>query len=186
MTDTVKTAVLGGGCFWCTEAVFSRLKGVLKVTPGYAGGNTDKPTYQQVCGGTTGHAEVNKIDFDPSIISYTGLLEVFFHVHDPTTLNRQGNDVGEQYRSIILYSDDEQKVQAESFINELKSGGEFKSTIVTEVKPLTVFYEAEDYHQGYYENNSGQPYCQAIIAPKLGKFRKSYLKLIKPSENHGS
>ena len=186
MTDTVKTAVLGGGCFWCTEAVFSRLKGVLKVTPGYAGGNIDKPTYQQVCGGTTGHAEVNRIEYDPSVISYTDLLDVFFHVHDPTTLNRQGNDFGEQYRSIILYADDEQKVQAESFITELKSGGEFKSTIVTKVKPLTEFYEAEGYHQNYYDNNSRQPYCQAIIAPKLGKFRKSYLKLIKPSENHGS
>jgi len=186
MTDTAKTAVLGGGCFWCTEAVFSMLKGVLKVTPGYAGGNIDKPTYQQVCGGTTGHAEVNRIEYDPSAISYTDLLDVFFHVHDPTTLNRQGNDFGEQYRSIILYADDEQKVQAESFINELKSGGEFKRTIVTEVKPLTVFYEAEGYHRGYYDNNSGQPYCQAIIAPKLGKFKKSYLNLIKPSENHGS
>jgi len=186
MTDTIKTAVFGDGCFWCTEAVFSMLKGVLKVTPGYAGGTVAKPTYQQVCGGTTGHAEVTKIDYYPSVISYSDLLDVFFHVHDPTTLNRQGNDIGEQYRSIILYTDDEQKVQAESFINELKAGGEFKRTIVTEVKPLTVFYEAEDYHQGYYENNSRQPYCQAIIAPKLGKFRKSYLELIKPSENRGS
>ncbi len=179
MTDTIKTAVLGGGCFWCTEAVFSRLKGVLGVTPGYAGGDIDSPTYQQVCDGTTGHAEVNKIEFDPSIISYSDLLEVFFHVHDPTTLNQQGNDFGEQYRSIILYSDDEQKDAAERFVRDLNTNGEFKRPVVTEIKPLTAFYEAEDYHQGYYENNSRQPYCRLVITPKLDKFRQKFSKSLK-------
>ena len=179
MTDTIKTAVLGGGCFWCTEAVFSRLKGVLKVTPGYAGGNIDKPTYQQVCSGTTGHAEVNKIDYDPSVISYTALLEVFFHVHDPTTLNQQGNDFGEQYRSIILYSDDEQKASAERFVSELNSSAEFKRPIVTEIKQLTAFYQAEGYHQSYYENNPRQPYCRLTITPKLDKFRQKFAESLK-------
>jgi len=179
MTDTIKTAVLGGGCFWCTEAVFSRLKGVLRVTQGYAGGNIDKPTYQQVCSGTTGHAEVNKIEYDTSVISYTALLEVFFHVHDPTTLNQQGNDFGEQYRSIILYSDDEQKASAERFVSELNSSAEFKRPIVTEIKQLTAFYQAEGYHQSYYENNSGQPYCRLIISPKLDKFRQKFTESLK-------
>ena len=186
MTETIKTAVLGGGCFWCTEAVFSRLKGVLKVTPGYSGGNIDKPTYQQVCGGTTGHAEVNKIDYDPSFISYTDLLDVFFHVHDPTTLNQQGNDFGEQYRSIILYTDEEQKSSAERFIRELNTNAEFKRPIVTEIKRLTAFYEAEGYHQSYYENNGGQPYCRLVITPKLDKFKSSYTKLLKPSSDQSS
>jgi peptide-methionine (S)-S-oxide reductase len=181
MTDTIKTAVFGGGCFWCTEAIFSMLKGVLRVTPGYAGGTVAKPTYQQVCGGTTGHAEVTKIDYDPAVISYSDLLDVFFHAHDPTTLNRQGNDIGEQYRSIILYTDDEQKTYAETFINEFNSSGEFQRPIVTEIKPLNIFFDAEGYHQNYYENNSGQLYCQSIIAPKVDKFRKRYLKLLKPS-----
>jgi len=179
MADTIKTAVFGGGCFWCTETVFSILKGVLKVTPGYAGGVISKPTYQQVSGGTTGHAEVIKIDYDPSVISYTDLLDVFFHVHDPTTLNRQGNDIGEQYRSIILYSDDEQKASAERFVNESNTIAEFKRPIVTEIKQLSAFYEAEGYHQSYYESNSGQPYCQTIIAPKMDKFRKKFTKLLK-------
>jgi peptide-methionine (S)-S-oxide reductase len=179
MTDTVKTAVFGGGCFWCTEAVFSMLKGVLKVTPGYSGGAASKPTYDQVCGGTTGHAEVIKIDYDPSVISYTDLLEIFFHVHDPTTLNRQGNDCGEQYRSIILYSDDEQKASAERVIIELKASAEFKRPVVTEIKQLKDFYEAEAYHQSYYKNNGGQPYCQLTIAPKLDKFRQKFSKSVK-------
>jgi peptide-methionine (S)-S-oxide reductase len=179
MTDTIKTAVLGGGCFWCTEAVFSRLKGVLKVTPGYAGGNTNNPTYHQVCGGTTGHAEVNKIEYDPTIISYRDLLEVFFHVHDPTTLNRQGNDFGEQYRSIILYADDEQKAAAERFVSELKTSAEFPQPIITEIKPLTAYYQAEDYHSGYYENNPGQPYCRSIIKPKLDKLKQKFPESLK-------
>ena len=179
MPDIIKTAVLGGGCFWCTEAVFSGLKGVLRVTPGYAGGDIDRPTYQQVCSGTTGHAEVNKIEFDPSIISYSDLLEVFFHVHDPTTLNRQGNDSGEQYRSIILYSDDEQKAAAERFVRDLSISGEFKQPVVTEIKRLMAFYEAEDYHRGYFENNSRQPYCRMIIKPKLDKFRQKFPESLK-------
>jgi peptide-methionine (S)-S-oxide reductase len=179
MTDTIKTAVLGGGCFWCTEAVFSRLNGVLKVTPGYAGGSIDNPTYQQVCGRTTGHAEVIKIDYDPAVISYTDLLDVFFHVHDPTTLNRQGNDSGEQYRSIILYTDEEQKSLAERFMSELNTSAEFQRPVVTEMKQLTAFYQAEDYHQGYYENNSRQPYCRLIISPKLDKFRQKFAESLK-------
>jgi peptide-methionine (S)-S-oxide reductase len=179
MTDTVKTAVLGGGCFWCTEAVFSMLKGVLKVTPGYAGGATAKPTYDQVCAGTTGHAEVIKIDYDPAVISYNDLLDVFFHVHDPTTPNQQGNDCGEQYRSIILYIDDEQKASAERFVSELKASAEFKRPMVTEIRQLTAFYEAEGYHQSYFENNGGQPYCQAVIAPKVNKFRQNFTESLK-------
>lgn len=179
VTDTIKTAVLGGGCFWCTEAVFSRLKGVIKVTPGYAGGKTDKPTYQQVCSGTTGHAEVIRIDYDPSIISYTDLLEVFFHVHDPTTLNQQGNDHGEQYRSIILYADDEQKTAAEQFISRLNKSAESGRPIVTEIKQLTAFYASEGYHQNYYDNNSGQPYCRMVIAPKLDKLQQKFTRSLK-------
>lgn len=181
MAEETRSAVLGGGCFWCTEAVFSRLQGVLKVTPGYAGGSTGKPTYEQVCSGTTGHAEVIKVDYDPSIISFTGLLDVFFHAHDPTTANRQGNDHGTQYRSIILYSDEEQKSLAERCIGELNKSTEFKEPLVTEVKPLTVFYAAEGYHHDYYENNSGQPYCRMVIKPKLDKFRQKFPGSLKQS-----
>ena len=167
-----ETAVLGGGCFWCTEALFRRLKGVHSVMPGYAGGTLKNPSYHEVTTGTTGHAEVIKIDFDPSIIRYSDLLDIFFHTHNPTSLNRQGNDVGTQYRSIILYSTPEQKIQAEEKIQEL--GAEFSEPIVTTVEPLTDFYDAEGYHKDYYEKNEYQPYCQVIIAPKVQKLMEKY------------
>ncbi|MDD5311438.1 MAG: peptide-methionine (S)-S-oxide reductase MsrA [Dehalococcoidia bacterium] len=177
----MESAVFGGGCFWCTEAIFAGLKGVSKVTPGYAGGATADPTYQQVCGGATGHAEVIKIDYDPSLISYDALLDVFFHTHDPTTPDRQGYDVGEQYRSIIFYTSREQKEAAEQYIDDLGISGEFGRPIVTQVKPLTAFYEAEGYHQNYYAANDAQPYCRMVIAPKLAKLRAKYGDLLKPA-----
>jgi peptide-methionine (S)-S-oxide reductase len=179
MEKAIETAVFGGGCFWCTESIYSQLKGVINVTSGYAGGVTVKPSYLQVCGGATGHAEVIKVEYDPGIISYADLLDVFFHSHDPTTLNRQGNDVGDQYRSIILYTSDAQRLEAEKFIAGLKAGKEFDRPITTEIKPLIEFYAAEDYHQRYFENNAGQPYCQMIIAPKLAKFKAKFKDSIK-------
>lgn len=154
---------------------------MLKVTSGYAGGKTANPSYLQVCSGTTGHAEVIKIEYDPSLISYGDLLNVFFHVHDPTTLNRQGADTGEQYRSVILYDGPEQKELAQQYIDDLNATGEFGGPIVTQLHPLTEFYEAEDYHQRYYEANTGQPYCQMVISPKLVKFRKQFKSLLKSS-----
>ena len=177
----MESAVFGGGCFWCTEAIFAGLKGVIKVTPGYAGGVTAGPTYQQVCGGATGHAEVIKIDYDPSLISYDALLDVFFHTHDPTTLDRQGYDVGDQYRSIILYISSEQKEAAERYIDDLGASGEFGRPIVTQVKPLTEFYETEGYHQSYYAENDARPYCRMVITPKLAKLRAKYGDLLKPA-----
>ena len=167
----LETAVFGSGCFWCSEAVFSELQGVLKVVPGYAGGNVPNPTYEQVCSDTTGHAEVAQITFDPSIISYRELLEVLFSTHDPTTLNRQGGDEGTQYRSAIFYVNEAQKAEAESTIGELSKERVFQSPIVTEVVPLSTFYPAEDYHREYYKRNASKPYCQFVIAPKLAKFR---------------
>ena len=165
-----KTAVFGGGCFWCTEAIFKMVKGVKSVTPGYAGGHAESPTYYQVCSGTTGHAEVIKVEFDEDVIKYDDLLEVFWQAHDPTTKNRQGNDIGTQYRSIILYQDQEQKKIAEESIKKMNASGLFKKPIVTEIKPLDLFYAAEDYHQDYFENNPNQPYCRAIISPKVAHF----------------
>jgi peptide-methionine (S)-S-oxide reductase len=179
MQKGTETAVFGGGCFWCTEAIFSDLKGVLKVTSGYAGGRTNNPSYLQVCSGSTGHAEVIKVDFDPSIVSYGDLLNVFFHVHDPTTPNRQGPDAGEQYRSVILYANPEQKRLAEQYIDSLKSIGEFSSPIVTQLRPLSEFYPAEEYHQRYFESNEAQPYCQMVIAPKFSKFKEKFKSLLK-------
>jgi peptide-methionine (S)-S-oxide reductase len=179
MKNNTEIAVFGGGCFWCVETIFSGLKGVVKVTSGYAGGKTASPSYLQVCSGTTGHAEVIKIEYDPSIISYGDLLDVFFHVHDPTTLNRQGADTGEQYRSVILYDSPEQKKLAEQYIADLNSTKEFGSPIVTQLHPLSEFYEAEDCHQGYYDANKGQPYCQMVISPKLTKFRQKFKNLLK-------
>ncbi len=167
-----ETAVFGGGCFWCTEAIFKRVKGVLSVTPGYAGGWTANPSYQQVCGGTTGHAEVIQVDYDPKIVSYRNLLEVFWQAHDPTTLNRQGNDVGEQYRSIILFSNDKQKEQAEASLKAKDKSGSFRQPIVTQIKELRNFYPAEDYHRDYFANNPNQPYCRAIISPKVQHFMR--------------
>ncbi len=169
-------ATLAGGCFWCLEAAYDQLKGVEKVESGYAGGSVDNPTYQQVCTGTTGHAEVVQITFDPSVISYRELLEVFFTIHDPTTLNRQGADVGTQYRSAIFYHSPEQKAAAESVIAGLSAEKIWDNPIVTELAPLDEFYPAEEYHRDYYERNPGQPYCQAVIAPKVSKFRKKFLE----------
>ncbi|MGH7831963.1 MAG: peptide-methionine (S)-S-oxide reductase MsrA [Candidatus Binatia bacterium] len=174
-----EVAVFGGGCFWCTEAVFDELRGVVSVMPGYAGGGVKHPTYEQVCNGTTGHAEVIRIEFDPSEIAYRDLLTVFFATHDPTTLNRQGNDVGTQYRSAVFYASEAQKEAAETFIKELNKTLRHGKPVVTEVKPLGEFYEAEEYHRKYYENNSFQPYCQFIINPKLQKVYKQFTKLLK-------
>jgi methionine-S-sulfoxide reductase len=165
-------AVFGSGCFWCTEAFFQRLKGVQSVLPGYAGGTTKNPSYDQVCTGRTGHAEVIKIEFDPALISYEDMLEVFFATHDPTTKDRQGNDRGTQYRSIILAADEKQRQSAEDAI--VKFAPDFSSPIVTVVKPLGEFYPAEDYHQNYYNKNGTQPYCSFVISPKLAKFRKKF------------
>ena len=182
MSQKTAAAVFGGGCFWCTEAVFDELRGVVSVMPGYAGGGVKNPTYEQVCGGRTGHAEVIRIDFDPNLIAYKDLLTVFFATHDPTTLNRQGNDAGTQYRSIILHTSEEQKREAEQFIKELSRSLPHGKPVVTEVRQLDEFYAAEEYHRKYYENNSYQPYCQFIIDPKLQKLHKQFLELLK---SHG-
>jgi len=178
-TSDLATATLGGGCFWCLEAVYDRVEGVHSVTSGYAGGHVDDPSYRQVCTGTTGHAEVTKIKYDPDVISYRALLEIFFTIHDPTTKNRQGADVGPQYRSIILYHDDEQRATAEAVVDELDASNVFGDPIVTEIKPLGTFYQAEGKHQDYYANNPGQPYCQAVIAPKVNTLRKKHAKRLK-------
>jgi peptide-methionine (S)-S-oxide reductase len=180
MVQQTQIAVFGGGCFWCTEAVFQRVNGVTSVTPGYAGGQLKNPSYRAVCGGDTGHAEVIRVEFDPAQVSYGDLLSVFFATHDPTTLNRQGHDNGTQYRSIILYANDDQKRVAEALVQSLSESGEFPARIVTEVKPLDVFYEAEDYHRDYYSNNPNQPYCQFVIDPKVEKFEKRFHHLLKP------
>ena len=169
-TNKIETATLGGGCFWCMAAVYERLPGVLSVTSGFAGGHTVNPTYQEVCTETTGHAEVTEIEFDPAKISYDKLLEVFWQVHDPTTLNRQGADEGTSYRSIILYRDEKQELEAEK--SKLAAQANFRNPIVTEIVPLKKFYKAENYHQQYYDNNSSAPYCQVVIAPKLEKLEK--------------
>ena len=176
-TNHLETATLGGGCFWCMEAVYERLPGVRSVTSGYAGGHVVNPTYRQVCGGDTGHAEVTQITFDPAKTSYAKLLEVFWQAHDPTTLNRQGNDEGTQYRSIILYHDEQQKLIAEK--SKLAAQESSFKPIVTEIVPLTKFYPAEDYHQGYFDAHGHEPYCQAVIAPKLDKLE--HKKVILPT-----
>ena len=167
-------AVFGGGCFWCTEAVFSELSGVVSVMPGYAGGHTENPTYRDVCTDRTGHAESTRIEFDPGQITYNRLLEVFFATHDPTTLNRQGADVGTHYRSIILYTSDDQKEQAEAFIKELDNSGSVGDPVVTEVVRLENFYPAEADHRQFYLNNPGSMYCQAVIRPKVEKVRQEF------------
>jgi len=169
-------AVFGGGCFWCTEAIFQNLRGVITARPGYAGGELAEPSYEQVSSGKTGHAEVTRIEFDPSIISFDDLLTVFFATHDPTSLNRQGNDIGTQYRSIVLYSNDEQKAAAETYIKKLNA--ESDKPIVTEIKPLTNFYEAEDYHRNYYLSHKDEPYCRFVIAPKMEHLRKKFHDLL--------
>ncbi|MBI5412027.1 bifunctional methionine sulfoxide reductase B/A protein [Candidatus Peregrinibacteria bacterium] len=176
---SLEIAVFGNGCFWSTEAIFSNLKGVESTVPGYAGGTAENPTYEQVCMDITGHAEVIKIVFDPSAISYEGLLEVFFHTHDPTSLNRQGNDHGTQYRSIILTTSEEQLTEANRMIDKLTTLRAFKAPIVTEVKPLDHFYEAESYHHNYFKNNPEQAYCQWVIAPKVGHFQERFGQWVK-------
>jgi peptide-methionine (S)-S-oxide reductase len=178
---TLEVATLGGGCFWCTEAVFSDLRGVMSVFPGYSGGHTPNPTYEQVCEGSTGHAEVVDVSFDPSVISYHDLLSIFLSVHDPTTPNRQGNDVGTQYRSAIFFHDPSQEATARQVIGEVERSGIWNRKIVTEVVPFTEFYPAESYHRQYYRRNPERAYCQAIIAPKVAKFRKHFADRLSPS-----
>jgi len=179
MNTNLQTATLAGGCFWCLEAVYDEIKGVHSVESGYAGGHMDNPTYRAVCNGDTGHAEVIQVHFDPNVVSYRDLLNVFFAIHDPTTLNRQGADVGTQYRSAIFYHDEEQKRIAEESIKELNTQDIWDRPIVTQVERLDKFYMAEDYHQEYFARNPYQPYCMAIVAPKVSKFRKHFLELLK-------
>jgi peptide-methionine (S)-S-oxide reductase len=179
MDNNLQTATLAGGCFWCLEAVFDEVKGVHSVESGYAGGTKANPSYREVCTGTTGHAEVTQVTFDPQIVSYKDILNVFFAIHDPTTMNRQGNDVGTQYRSAIFYHNDEQKKIAEETVKELNNQHIWDKPIVTEVTKLDKFYMAEDYHQEYFANNPNQPYCQAVVAPKVSKFRKQHLEMLK-------
>ncbi len=175
----LQTAVLGGGCFWCLEAVFDRMRGVKSVESGYMGGKIDNPTYRQVCGGDTGHVEVVRIAFDPREVTFGEVLDVFFAIHDPTTLNRQGNDVGTQYRSVIFYNSEEQRREAEAAIAKLNAERVWPAPVVTAVEPAGKFFVAEDYHQEYFANNSYQPYCQMIIAPKLQKFAKKFTAKMK-------
>src|SRR5512137_1431981 len=183
MTERMETATLAGGCFWCLEAAFERLQGVVSVIPGYTGGQAPNPSYHDVCSGTTGHAEAVQITFDPGVVSFRELLEVFFTIHDPTALNYQGNDVGTQYRSAIFYHYAEQKQEAEGIIIELTASGVWARPIVTEVKPLTEFHPAEDYHHQYYRRNPEQGYCQMVITPKLDKFRRRFAARLKEQED---
>jgi peptide-methionine (S)-S-oxide reductase len=168
------TATFGGGCFWCTQAVFSALRGVTRATCGYSGGTTADPTYQQVCAGATGHAEVVRVEFDPTVFPYADLLQIFFQTHDPTTLNRQGNDIGAQYRSVIFYHSEEQRQAALETVSALTEAQAFRSPIVTQVEPAATFYPAEDYHQDYFATHPGQSYCAAVIRPKIEKFRVKF------------
>ena len=177
--NKLETATLAAGCFWCVEAVFDDLKGVEDVVSGYAGGQTENPTYRQVCNGDTGHAEVAQIKFDPSVISFKDILHIFFSVHDPTTMNRQGADVGTQYRSAIFYHNDEQKRDAEEVIKEITDEGVYDDPIVTEVTSLEKFWPAEDYHQEYFANNPNVPYCAAVVSPKVKKFRQKFADRLK-------
>jgi peptide-methionine (S)-S-oxide reductase len=179
MNNNLQTATLAGGCFWCLEAVFDELRGVESVESGYAGGGMDNPTYSEVCSGMTGHAEAVQVRFDANLLSYRDLLNVFFVIHDPTTLNRQGADVGTQYRSAIFHHNDGQKQIAEEVIRELDGQKIWGKPIVTEIVAFDKFYAAEDYHQEYYAKNSSQPYCQAVVAPKVAKFRKHFLEMLK-------
>lgn len=177
------TATFGTGCFWCTEAVFERLKGVIKVTSGYSGGGVANPTYEEVCTGTTGHAECCQVVYDPSKVTYDELLEVFWKTHDPTTLNRQGNDVGTQYRSVIFYHTPQQKEKAEYYKSTLDNSGAFKEPIVTTIEPYTNFYSAEQYHQEYFNNNPDQMYCRYVILPKIEKFEKVFKDKLKAAQH---
>lgn len=174
IVPNLENATLGGGCFWCLEAVYQEVDGVTEVVSGYAGGHVANPSYKHVCNGTTGHAEVVQLTYDPTVISYRDLLEIFFTIHDPTTKDRQGADIGPQYRSIILYHDDDQKGTAESLIRQFEDEGLFDDAIVTEVEQLDTFYTAEEHHQNYYRSNPSQPYCQSVISPKVTKLRKKH------------
>ncbi|UCC28193.1 MAG: peptide-methionine (S)-S-oxide reductase MsrA [Candidatus Bathyarchaeota archaeon] len=176
---TQEVATLGGGCFWCTEAVFSEIEGVVKVESGYSGGSLTNPSHEQVSTGTTGHAEVVQITFDSSIVSFKEILEIFFATHDPTSLNRQGNDVGTQYRSVVFYHDNKQRATAEEIIEELGNSGAYDAPIVTKVEPFEVFYKAEDYHTNYFKSHPEQPYCKLVIAPKITKLREYYWDKLK-------
>ena len=183
MSDNTKgIVVLGGGCFWCTEAVFKMLRGVVSVAPGYAGGTTDNPAYEQVCSGKTGHAEVIEIEYDSAAIRLRDLLTVFFATHDPTTPNRQGHDVGTQYRSIIFYTTSEQKDEAEKFIADINASNSAGAPVITEVAPLAKFYKAENYHQDYFARNKGSSYCEVVINPKLEKVQKQFAGLLKSQD----
>ncbi len=176
---STETATLGGGCFWCLEAVFEQLEGVHSVKSGYSGGARPDPTYEQVCSGATGHAEVAQVVFDPSVTSYREVLQIFFSIHDPTTLNRQGNDVGTQYRSVIFHHSDEQRETAQAVIEELDQARVFSDPVVTELTALEQFYPAEDYHNEYFRQNPSQPYCQFVVSPKVAKFRAQYFDKLK-------
>lgn len=173
-----ETIVFGGGCFWCTEAIFKMIKGVHSVLPGYAGGTVPNPTYEQVCNGTTGHAESVKIEYDPTVVSVRSLLTIFFGSHDPTTRNRQGADVGTQYRSVIFHTTPSQKTEIETFIAEINASNKLGKPVVTEVEPLDIFYEAEDYHKDYFAHNKTNPYCEVVINPKLEKVQKEFANLV--------
>jgi peptide-methionine (S)-S-oxide reductase len=179
MNTNLDTATFGGGCYWCVEAIYQQLNGVISVASGFSGGQRDNPTYEQVCSGASGHAEVIQIVYDPSIISFDELLEVFWTVHDPTTLNRQGADVGTQYRSVIFYHNEEQKRTAELYKKKLNDEGAFPNPVVTEISAFTKFFKGPDYHQNYYNENSNQPYCSIVIKPKLDKFEKVFKNKIK-------
>ena len=179
-----ETAVFGGGCFWCTEAVFKMLKGVSNVEPGYAGGRSENPSYEEVSGGRSGHVEVAKVDYDPALVSYETLLTIFFASHDPTTLDRQGNDVGPQYRSVVFYTSNAQRDEAEAFIKEINESAELGEPVVTSVEPLDTFYPAEEYHRDYYARNSSAGYCQIIINPKLEKVKEKFAELLKEEYSH--
>jgi peptide-methionine (S)-S-oxide reductase len=176
---TTQVATLGGGCFWCTEAIFSELKGVEKIESGYSGGTVPNPTYEQVCTGRTGHAEAIQITFNPAVISYKELLQIFFTVHDPTTLNRQGADIGTQYRSVIFYHDEEQRIVAEQVVKEIDGAKIWNAPIVTQIVPFEAFYKAEAYHHEYFKQNPRQTYCQVVVAPKVAKFRAHYREKLK-------
>ena len=178
-TPVTDTATFGTGCFWCTEAIFQEVEGVIKVTSGYSGGFNENPTYKEVCTGTTGYAECLNVVFDPAKVSFDELLEIFWKVHDPTTLNRQGNDIGTQYRSVIFYHNEEQKAKGEKYKAELDKSGAWDKPVVTTLEPFVKFYPAEDYHQNYYNNNTGQGYCQFVIRPKLEKFEKVFKSKLK-------
>lgn len=177
--NSVETATIAGGCFWCTEAIFKRLEGIISVLPGYAGGNVQNPSYNKVCSGTTGHAEAIQIEFDPNRISYKTLLDIFWNTHNPTTRNQQGSDVGTQYRSIIFYHNEKQKEVAQRSKEKFEKKGIYNDPIVTEIIPFTNFYEAENYHKNYFENNKDAPYCNVIIEPKIHKFSEKYRNKVK-------